>query len=554
MSRPSGFLERVLRHARERPEAAALVRARPGAAGRTTSWAELASEVERTARILAGHTPEGALLPLHLGRTEAAAIALLGALAAGRGFAVLHRQLRAPQLEAVVTGTGAPRVLVDGPGLLSLRAALAESASLRRARYWVVRDADFAPVHARALARLAETAVLEALPELPAPPATSPAPRPEGPSPAPCCLFTSGSQGAPKGVLMDEADLVRRARAEVRLFDLRSDDVLLGVLPFAFDVGLNQLLSSVWAGAALVLLDSWLPADLEDAAARHRATGLSAVPSLYRDWLRADLPEGGLRGLRYAALSGGDLAPAELSRLRARLAGVALYKTYGQTEAFRLTALRPEEIEARPRSVGRAFEGVRVYVVRPDGARCEPKEAGEVVMTGLGAMRGYLDGRDPERKRRPNPFRGPEDAAEIAVFTGDRGHLDAEGFLFLHGRADAMWKRRGQRVYPEEIAAQMLALPEVAAAEVVGVPRPENDPWVVAFWVPAARAAAESDALARRLAARLPPFMRPDACIALDALPRTESGKPDRPSLVKRALEALAAESGASGAEVPEWA
>src|SRR5207244_10114403 len=109
----------------------------------------------------------------------------------------------------------------------------------------------------------------------------------------------------------------------------------------------------------------------------------------------------------YITVSGGDMPAAQLAKLPHMAPNVGIIKTYGQTEAFRATYLRPDEFADRPRSVGRPFPGTRVYVVRADNSVCHSNEEGEIVHTGLGLMLGYLDGQDSQAKLRSNPFRGP---------------------------------------------------------------------------------------------------------------------------------------------------
>ena len=181
--------------------------------------------------------------------------------------------------------------------------------------------------------------------------------------------------------------------------------------------------------------------------------------------------------------------PSHLEALPALGDGLQIFKTYGQTEVFRPTCLRPAEFAARMRSVGRPFGRSRVYVVRDDGSVAAPGERGEVVATGLGVMLGYLDGADEQKKLRDNPFRGADDPGAKAVFTGDVGHLDEDGYLFLLGRRDAMLKIMGNRVYPDEVAAQLLALPGVLQAEVVGVDRGDSGARLVCLRGPGSRRA-----------------------------------------------------------------
>ena len=185
-----------------------------------------------------------------------------------------------------------------------------------------------------------------------------------------CCLFTSGSTGEPKGVLISAADLDRRAVAEVELFELTPNDVLLGVLPFSFDVGLNQLLSAITAGCTIVLSESWLPADISRAVTSFGVTGISAVPAIWNDLLNAridlNLPEH--RSLRYVTVSGGDLPLERLLQLKSAIGPAGIFKTYGQSETFRSAALRPSEFTDKPRSVGKEavlFLSENVRIERP---------------------------------------------------------------------------------------------------------------------------------------------------------------------------------------------
>ena len=125
---------------------------------------------------------------------------------------------------------------------------------------------------------------------------------PDDPLRVGCCLFTSGSTGKPKGVLIGERDLTARAWAEAQWYQLNEQDVLLNILPFSFDVGLNQVLSAMCVGCSLVLLNSWLPADILDAVSERQVTGISAVPSIWSDFLKANLRFDTRGAARVAAL------------------------------------------------------------------------------------------------------------------------------------------------------------------------------------------------------------------------------------------------------------
>ncbi|MGE5611056.1 MAG: AMP-binding protein, partial [Bacillota bacterium] len=433
--------------------------------------------------------------------------------------------------------------LCDGTGLMTLSCGVKEASTIAKTRWWAVPQNDFTPPQQKAMQLLRQTTAVTPWPgEAEFDDGELVPPVPDDPQRAGCCLFTSGSTGAPKGVLVAESDLRARAEAEVEWFGIRADDVLLSILPFSFDVGLNQLLAALCAGCTLVLLDSWLPVDILKAVAQFKITGICGVPAIWLDMLNAGMSfdtAGVHSSLRYITVSGGDMSPDQLERLPAMARGVGIYKTYGQTEAFRAASLRPHEFAEKRRSVGRPFRGVRVYTVRQDNTPCAPNEEGEIVHTGLGTMLGYLDRQDPQSKLRPNPFQGESDPSPTAVYTGDLGFIDQDGYLFICGRRDAMLKVAGNRVYPMEVVSQLTATGLVRDAEVVGV-KGDGKTQLVAFVVlPTGSKTLPAD-IRRELAARLPSYMVPQQVVILPALPRTANGKPDRPAMIERANAMLA--------------
>lgn len=537
------LFEQVQRLARERPHHVAVWDRLPGGAYEATSYGALAQAARRFARAFADSLGEARFIPLCLARSADCIAAMLGAIGAGKAFICLNPKMRLHQVADILGATGASVVLVDAAGLMALRGGLAEAPAVTRVRWWLLHGPGFGTMHEKIAARLGEVAVVErweadvAEPDIPGPPL-----RPNDPLRVGCCLFTSGSTGKPKGVLIGERDLTARAWAEAQCYQLDGTDILLNLLPFSFDVGLNQVLSAMHVGCSLVLLRSWLPADILDAVAERQVTGVSAVPSVWSDILKA-----GLRfdtreqhaSLRYITISGGDLSRGKLDQLPAMLGGVGIIKTYGQSETFRSAALLPSEFSRKRQSVGRAFAGVRVYVVREDGALAGPHEVGEIVHTGMGMMLGYLDGHDPQRKLRPNPFFGSDDAAALAVYTGDQGYLDEDGYLYLVGRRDEMLKISGNRLYPREISDQLAGIDGVAEAEVVGVKLDDDATHLVAFVVQEPGQGLQPMVVRRDLALRVPSFMLPAHVVILPAMPRTANGKPDRQALAARAAAIL---------------
>ncbi len=535
----SELFDRVLQHANAQGDHVALWQYRRGEFIPTT-YAELARSARHFAKAFVAGVPSGTTIPLCSAKTPDCIAAMLGALAAGCAFSSINQKLRAPQIEKILSATRAPVAIVDGPGLVALKGGLAAGSPIARTQWWLVKGKHFGRAHERLAERLSAVARVE---EWTADERTDPGSfrSRDTAGGVGCCLFTSGSTGNPKGVLIDHEDLSARAESETAWFGLEPKDVLLSLLPFSFDVGLNQLMSALWVGCELVLLDSWFPKDIMNAVEARKVTGISGVPSIWLDFLTKGQKfqtRSAHRSLRFLTVSGGDLSRRDLDRLPDMADGVGIFKTYGQTEAFRGASLKPDEFEEKRYSVGRAFRGAQVYVVRNDGSLADPGEKGEVVHTGLGVMRGYLDGRDPENKLRANPFVSADDTSTRAVFTGDEGVLDEAGYLFLHGRRDDMAKIQGNRVYPAEVREQLLALDGVEQAEVIPI-KTKDENRLVAFVVITASHALKEEDIPVQMANRAPTYMLPALVVSTASFPLTANGKLDRQQLTADATRLL---------------
>jgi acyl-coenzyme A synthetase/AMP-(fatty) acid ligase len=353
-------------------------------------------------------------------------------------------------------------------------------------------------------------------------------------------LFTSGSTGAPKGVCVGARDLVDRLRIEEQWFELHQNDVILGVLPLTFDVGLTQLLATFHVGAHHVLGASWLPADILGDIERHGVRGLALSPVVWRYLLRST-DEGRLwatlGGLRYVTLSGGTLPRNLLERIRDHLGQTTFVKTYGQTEMFRIAAQRVGQHAERLDSVGQAYPGVTIRVRRDDGSEALPREVGEITADGLGRMVSYLGEATESSGARPRePAR-----------TGDQGYLDEDGYLYVQGRKDDMIKILDRRVFPADVARLCREILGHSELEVVGVR--SEDPFLALF-VRTDEPAQAGGRWSQRevlglLRQRLGSQLLPRHVILLAELPHTSSGKVDFVGLQKLALE----RSGSGGSE-----
>ena len=352
-------------------------------------------------------------------------------------------------------------------------------------------------------------------------------------------LYTSGSTGLPKGVVLSHRNLLAGAESVSAYLGNHPGDVILAALPLSFDAGLSQVTTAFHAGAHVVLVNHLLPRDIVTLCAKHGVTGLTCVPPLWIALADLPWPAEATRTLRYFANTGGRMPRATLDRLRALLPSAKPFLMYGLTEAFRSTYLDPEEVDRRPDSIGKAIPGAEILVVREDGSRCDPGEHGELVHRGALVSLGYWN--DPVRtaeRFRPAPGRdGALCTPETAVYSGDVVVADEDGFLYFVSRKDEMIKTSGYRVSPTEIEEAVYDTGLVRDAVALGVEDPRIGQVIALVVSPAGDGDVDPDALRRVLAKQLPGYMVPRRVTVRGEIPRSPNGKFDR-ALLRRELAA----------------
>lgn len=340
-------------------------------------------------------------------------------------------------------------------------------------------------------------------------------------------MYTSGSSGRPKGALLTHGQVHWNALNTILACELTTADSTLTFAPLFHTGGLNSLSTPLLhRGGRVVVVPRLDPAETLALVAQERISHLMGVPTIFQ--MLADHPSfeaTDLSGLRDAICGGAPLGAALLERYLDR--GVPLRQGFGLTEVGpNCFSTPPDRVREKLGTVGMPIHHVAARLVRPDGTDCAPGEPGELLLSGPVVCGGYW--RDPDATAR---------SIQDGWFrTGDVLSVDEDGFFTVRGRLKEMFISGGENVYPAEIEAALLAHPDVAVAAVVGVP---DDKWGEvgrAFLeaVPGSPLEAGQSGgadLAAWLRQRLARYKIPKHFDVVAALPRTGSGKIDKPAL-----------------------
>lgn len=361
-------------------------------------------------------------------------------------------------------------------------------------------------------------------------------------------LYTSGSTGNPKGVVLSHRNMVAGARSVASYLENTAADKILAVLPLSFDAGLSQLTTAFSVGAAVVIMDYLLPRDVVRAVARYQITGLGAVPPLWNQLKDLEWPAEAADSLRYITNTGGAMPVPTTRALQESLPNTQVYLMYGLTEAFRSTYLPPDQVMTRPESIGMAIPNADIRVINDNGQECAANEPGELVHRGALVSLGYWNDREKTDERfKASPLRPQEiPNAELAVWSGDQVVKDDDGYLYFISRKDDMIKTSGYRVSPTEIEEIAYGCDLVAAAAAFGAPHKALGQAIVLVIAPAAGAATTppiDEAVLAHCRKELPNFMVPAAIIVRASLPQNQNGKIDRRALAEEYANSFLEES-----------
>jgi acyl-CoA synthetase (AMP-forming)/AMP-acid ligase II len=354
--------------------------------------------------------------------------------------------------------------------------------------------------------RPAEAVTVSGLVEMTAPKALRPA------RPSRVIILTSGTTGTPKGAQHELSlpALVPVALSHMMRVPLRSGDPVVMGPPLFHVLGLAYLSVGLALGAPVVLSRRFDPKEMLDSIARHRAQGLVAVPVMLRRILEVpDRPD--TSSLR-VVLSGGSALHPHLSEAFMDAFGDVLINLYGATETGWATIATPADLRAAPGTVGRPSFRLTIKILDPDGRELPAGATGEIYTGGGLRFAGYTGGGG---KRRYGDLLG----------TGDLGHFDAAGRLFIDGRADDMIVSGGENVFPGEVEDLLTGHAGVADVAVTGVEDAEFGQRLAAYVVRTAGSTVTEHELKNYVREHLARYKVPRDVHFVDGLPRTSSGK-----------------------------
>ena len=351
---------------------------------------------------------------------------------------------------------------------------------------------------------------------------TVPDPRPFAPvdASAPLAIiFTSGTTGQPKGAVLTAGNFYSSAMSSAFHTGILPDDRWLCVLPLYHVGGLSIVIRSVLYGTSIDLHPRFDLERVRDALLRQPITMASLVPTMLHRLLESDERRWN-PAFRLLLLGGAAATPELIERGIAR--GIPVVPTYGMSEAAsQIATSTPELARRKPGSVGRPLFFTQVRIVDEAGREMPPGEYGEVVVSGLTVMQGYLND-DAATARAIQPD---------GLHTGDIGYLDADGDLWLVQRRSDLIVTGGENVYPAEVEAIIRQHPAVQDVVVVGVPDAEWGQRVAAaILLKNPAEAAELEAFCRQ---HLAGYKVPRRIRFVESLPMTSSGKIIRPRVVE---------------------
>lgn len=327
-------------------------------------------------------------------------------------------------------------------------------------------------------------------------------------------LYTSGTTGQPKGVLLTHGNLLFNSKVTHHHTGMTEEDRLLCYLPLFHCFGQNFIMNtSVHVGATLLLHERFVPDEILESARTNRASMFFGVPAVYVRLLAQPGIESQLESIRYYFTAAAPITVETVRSWRQRF-GQTIFEGYGLTETSPFASYN-HDTEYREGSIGTPVQYVAIKIVNERRERVAPGELGEIAIKGANVMKGY--------------FNRPKETAQALrdgwFSSGDIGRMDDQGYIYLVDRAKDMINVSGFKVWPREVEEVLAQHSGVAEAAVVGVADPLSGEAVKAFVVPTKGAQPPENDIIEFCRSRMAVYKAPRSVEFVDALPRNPSGK-----------------------------
>ncbi|HEY2768179.1 MAG TPA: acyl-CoA synthetase [Solirubrobacteraceae bacterium] len=335
-------------------------------------------------------------------------------------------------------------------------------------------------------------------------------------------ILTSGTTGTPKGAKRKQPDSMEPLAAMLSKIPLRAHETTVIAAPMFHSWGYGHFTLAMPLASTLVLPRRFDPEDTLRAIAQHRASALVVVPVMLQRMLELPaetIERYDLGSLRVIAASGSAL-PGELATRVMDTFGEVLYNLYGSTEVAWATIATPQDLRAAPGTAGRPPLGTVVKLLDADGSEVAPGERGRIFAANEMVFEGYTGG-------------GGKEIVRGLMSTGDMGHFDAAGRLFVDGRDDEMIVSGGENVFPREVEDLLANHDQIEEAAVIGVEDEQFGQRLKAFVVPREDANLSEEAVKEYVKRNLARFKVPRDVVFVRELPRNSTGK-----VLKRELSA----------------
>jgi long-chain acyl-CoA synthetase len=330
-------------------------------------------------------------------------------------------------------------------------------------------------------------------------------------------LFTSGTTGPSKGVMLSHANILANTRSIIQYLGLTEKDSIVNILPFFYSYGNSILMTHLAVGGRVVIENRFIfPKFVLETMQRERPSGFSGVPSTFYVLLSISrFLEMDWHFLRYVTQAGGGMRQEAIERLRSVLPETKIFIMYGQTEASaRLSYLPPDLLGKGPGAIGKGIPGVELKVVNKKGEEVRIGEVGEIKAWGDNIMLGYLGDEEGTQQVLKNGW----------LYTGDLAKIDDEGFIYFVGRKKNIIKTGGYRISHREIEEIIVGFTGVKDVAVIGI-EDEILGEAIGACVSMRPEAFDEEAIRLHCQKLLPLYKVPKHIFLENEIPRTGSGK-----------------------------